>query len=74
MVRIGGASLPNAKVRDLDYDSTADTLLVGLQGRGAWVMKDVVAVARARAGPRWWWAVLGSLIMIRRRRGTASTN
>ncbi|MCY2927629.1 MAG: sialidase family protein [Planctomycetota bacterium] len=32
----GGLSLPNAKVRDLDYDPVADVLVVGLQGRGVW--------------------------------------
>ena len=43
-LELGGLSLPNAKVRDLDYDSTSDTLVVGLQGRGAWVLKDVTTL------------------------------
>jgi hypothetical protein len=34
----GAASLPNARVTDLDYDVTADVLAVGVQGRGAWTI------------------------------------
>jgi hypothetical protein len=51
---IGAASLPNAKVRDLDYDSTADTLLVGTQGRGAWVLKDVTLLPVPEPGMMVW--------------------
>jgi hypothetical protein len=36
----GAGSLPNAKVRDLDYDPYADVLVVGLQGRGAWSISN----------------------------------
>jgi hypothetical protein len=70
---IGGASLPNAKVRDLDYDSTADTLLVGLQGRGAWVLRDVSQLPVPEPGVMAWGA-FASLVAFGRRRRVRSTN
>jgi hypothetical protein len=48
---IGGASLtwteltglPNALTRDIRYHAGTDTLVAGLQGRGAWLLGDVTA-------------------------------
>ena len=63
----GAGTLPNAKVRDLDYDPTADTLLVGLQGRGAWLVKDVSLIPVPEPGV----ILLGtmmSLMVLRRRK------
>lgn len=45
---LGG--LPGAPVRDLDYDETADILLAGTQGRGAWIFDDVSVVVVPEPG------------------------
>ncbi|HEV8605223.1 MAG TPA: hypothetical protein VGQ99_07650 [Tepidisphaeraceae bacterium] len=66
-LELGGATLPNAKVRDLDYDSSADTLLVGLQGRGAWVMRDVSLLLVPEPGVLLL-GVMGVMVGMRRRR------
>jgi hypothetical protein len=70
---LGELSLPNAKVRDLEYDSSADTLLVGLQGRGAWVLKNVTQLPVPEPGMMVW-AAFGSVLGIIRRRAGRSTN
>jgi hypothetical protein len=51
----------------LDYDSTADTLLVGTQGRGAWVLKDVSLLLAPEPGMMSCGLFAGLLMMIRRR-------
>ena len=65
---VGAATLPNAKVRDLDYDSTSDTLLVGTQGRGAWVLKDVSLLPVPEPGIMVWAMMLVMVGMRRIRR------
>jgi len=65
---VGAGTLPNAKVRDLDYDSTADTLLVGTQGRGAWVLKDVSLLPVPEPGMMVWGVMMVIVGMRRIRR------
>ena len=38
-----GSGLPNTYASALNYDAKADTLAVGLYGRGGWVMNDVTS-------------------------------
>jgi MYXO-CTERM domain-containing protein len=57
-------------VRDLDYDSTADTLLVGTQGRGAWVLKDVSLLPVPEPGVALWLVGM-AMVGMRRRRGSS---
>jgi hypothetical protein len=44
-----GAGLANALVRDLHYDSTANLLLAGTFGRGAWTLPNVRAAINQKA-------------------------
>ena len=48
--KLGEKTMPNAKVRDLDYDSTSDTLLVGLQGRRGVGAEGCIVAAGTGAG------------------------
>jgi len=69
----GGGTLPNAKVRDLDYDSSTDTLLVGLQGRGAWLVKDVTLIPVPEPSLMMMGAVMSLAGLWRSRRGKPAT-
>ena len=40
-----GTGLPNAPVRDMDYDATDDVLVVATLGRGAWTMPLITCAA-----------------------------
>ena len=46
-----GNNLPNAPVYDLDYNQTADVLVAGLLGRGAWMITNASAMVFAQAPP-----------------------
>ena len=59
--------LPNAPVRDLDYSSADDLLLVGLQGRGAFTFSNISTVIPEPGLPSLLSAFAGGFLLLRRR-------
>ena len=49
-----GLELPNALVRDLDYDAADDVLVVGTLGRGAWLLPNANEVRALEGSPLLW--------------------